>query len=327
MKTLYPLQFEPIFKYRIWGGDQLKDILHKNTDQSQIGESWEISNVEGDVSTVKNGELKGASLRTLIEDYKEALVGKRVYETYKSDFPLLIKFIDANLPLSVQVHPDDDLARKRHNSFGKNEMWYIMNADAEANLVMGLKESVTKETYQQAVANEEIGALLNHTPVNKGDTYYIPAGKVHAIGAGILLAEIQQSSDITYRIYDYDRVDSKTNQKRELHLDQALDAIDFDSSDNQPVSYNTTLNTPEKLVHTPYFKTDILAIDGSMAEDATNTDTFIIYMNVGDVEVTFKVGDAISTLKKGETLFMPATITNFTVQSKAKATLLKVYMG
>src|SRR6056297_3527835 len=214
----YPIKFNPILKEKIWGGKKLKSILNKQTNRDDLGESWEISGVTGNISVVANGEFKGFSLKDLLEEYKEKILGEKIYKEFDTDFPLLIKFIDANTELSVQLHPNDELAQQRHNSFGKTEMWYIMQADEGAKINIGFKESVSKEDYISRLEEGKIVELLNFEEVKKGDSFFINTGKVHAIGAGVLLAEIQQTSDVTYRIYDWDRTDDDGNS-RELHTD------------------------------------------------------------------------------------------------------------
>ena len=322
---LYPLTFTPILKYRVWGGTKLREILRKESIETSIGESWEISDVEGDQSVVNNGPLQGKSLHLLIREFKESLLGQKVYAKYQTEFPLLIKFIDAKLPLSVQVHPGDDLARRRHNSFGKNEMWYIMDAEKGAELVMGFSDNLNRESYLEAVQNQKIGSFLNQVPVVAGDTFYIPAGKVHAIGAGILLAEIQQSSDITYRIYDYDRIDQKTNQKRELHVNESVDAIDFDNVEGKPVPYELKENVSQPLVHSPFFKTNILKITDKTPREFHQIDSFVIYMNVGTNEAVFQYQEKDYRIERGETLLLPASISKVTIASK-DTVLLEVFM-
>ena len=212
---LYPLKFNPVYSYRVWGGEKLKTVLNKNYTQDSIGESWEISDVDENETLVSDGDLKGYSLKMLIQEFKGAFVGNRIYKQFGNDFPLLIKFIDAKTPLSIQVHPSNELAKERHNSFGKNEMWYVMEVEKNAELIVGFNKTVSKEAYVSHLESTKLDELLNIEKVQKGDTFYIPTGRVHAIGAGVLLAEIQQTSNITYRIYDYDRVDSKTGEKRE----------------------------------------------------------------------------------------------------------------
>ena len=234
---LYPLQFTPLFKYRIWGGEKLKTELNKHYNEENIGESWEISDVSGDETVVAKGVLKGNTLRDLTIEFKEDFVGKTVYEKFGEEFPLLIKFIDAKTPLSIQVHPSNEVAKMRHGSFGKNEMWYVMQADKDAELIVGFDEKIDTDSYKTHLENNTILDVMHHETVQKGDTFYIPTGRVHAIGAGVLLAEIQQTSDVTYRIYDYDRVDSKTGTKRELHNEMAIDVIDYEVHDTYKTGY------------------------------------------------------------------------------------------
>ena len=211
---LYPLKFTPIFKYRIWGGEKLKTELNKKYTAENIGESWEISDVSGDETIVEGGSLQGKTLKELTQQFKGDFVGNTVYEKFGEEFPLLIKFIDAKTPLSIQVHPSNEIAKKRHNSFGKNEMWYVMQAENEAELIVGFNQKISKEDYVNHLKNNTLKDILNIETVTSGDTFYIPTGRVHAIGAGVLLAEIQQTSNITYRIYDYDRVDKKNRTKK-----------------------------------------------------------------------------------------------------------------
>ena len=216
---LYPIKFEPILKERIWGGEKLIKTFKKESNKTNIGESWEISDVEGDISVVANGFLKGKSLRCLIKEFKAEFLGEKVYKQFGEEFPILIKFIDAKTPLSIQVHPNNKLAKERHNSFGKNEMWYIMDCDEDANLIVGFNKEVSQNEYGKALADSTVLEILNSEKIKTGDTFYIPTGRVHAIGAGTVLAEIQQTSDVTYRIYDYERLDATTGEQRELHTD------------------------------------------------------------------------------------------------------------
>ena len=249
MLSLYPFKFQPILKERLWGGTKLETVLGKSLDSDIIGESWELSGVSGDVSVVANGNLAGKSLQEIIESYKEDLLGKAVYERFGNDFPILIKFIDAKQDLSIQVHPNDELAKARYNSFGKTEMWYVMDADPDAKLIVGFNKSVNKEEYQKHLNNKTLTEILYYEPVKEGSTFFINTGKVHAIGAGTLLAEIQQTSDITYRVYDFDRKD-KNGNLRELHTELALDAIDYEKKDDFKVSYSKNENQINKMVLT-----------------------------------------------------------------------------
>ncbi|WP_067145737.1 type I phosphomannose isomerase catalytic subunit [Pseudotamlana agarivorans] len=321
---LYPLKFTPLFKYRIWGGEKLKTQLHKDYTEDCIGESWEISDVSGDETVVTRGALQGSTLKDLIKTYQGDFVGKKVYEAFGEDFPLLIKFIDAKTPLSVQVHPSNEIAKERHNSFGKNEMWYVMQADENAELIVGFDKEISKEAYKTHLENNTILDVMHHETVQSGDTFYIPTGRVHAIGAGVLLAEIQQTSDITYRIYDYDRVDSKTGKKRDLHNDLAIDVLDYKVHDTYKTAYKTAKNEAHTLVNSPYFKTNIIDVDVSINRDFTNLDSFVIYICVeGDVEL--QCNNSTYSINRGETILLPASINNVTLKSEG-AKCIEVFM-
>lgn len=312
---LYPLKFKALYKYRIWGGEKLKTVLNKNYSEENIGESWEISDVKGDETRVINGNLEGFTLKQLIQKYKGDFIGDHIYKTYGEEFPLLIKFIDAKTPLSIQVHPSDELARERHDSFGKNEMWYIMQSDENAELIAGFKEKVEKTAYKKHLENSTVVDVLNVEKVTEGDTFYIPTGRVHAIGSGVLLAEIQQTSDITYRIYDYDRVDNKTGEKRELHNDLAIDVIDYDVYNNYKTDYSKEKNISNTLVHSPYFKTNIIFLQGEIQKDYSKLDSFVIYICV-DGEFDLESDNTIYPLKKGETILLPASIGTINLKGK-----------
>ncbi|GGI57070.1 type I phosphomannose isomerase catalytic subunit [Winogradskyella haliclonae] len=321
-KPLYPLKFNPILKDKIWGGEKLSKYLNKVSTSNQVGESWEISDVEGDTSVVINGELKGQSLKNLLKDYHSDLVGEKNYEQFGDKFPLLIKFIDAKQDLSIQLHPNDKLAAERHNSFGKTEMWHVMQADEDSNLIVGFNQKVTPEKYLQHLENKTLTEILNFDKVEKGDTYFIEVGRVHAIGAGVMLAEIQQTSDITYRVYDWDRVDDQGNA-RELHNDLAIDAIDFNMKDDFRMAYSKTKNQSNKMVSCQYFTTNYIQIDSEL-EKKNSYDSFIIYICVdGKVEVNTVNGS--ETIHKGETLLLPAAIKNYTLKAH-QAQLLEVYV-
>ena len=323
---LYPLKFTPVFKYRLWGGDKLKSVLNKEYSEKNIGESWEISDVENDETVVAEGFFKGKSLKYLTETYKGAFLGVSVYEQFGNDFPLLIKFIDAKTPLSIQVHPGNEIAKKRHNSFGKNEMWYVMEADKDAELIVGFDEILEKKDYRSSVSDGAILELMHHENVAEGDTFYIPTGRVHAIGAGVLLAEIQQTSDITYRIFDYNRVDAKTGALRDLHNDLALDVIDFECHDAYKTNYETKTNASNKLVHSPYFTSNFLIVEDALQKDYSGLDSFVIYMCV-DGSLELNHNNESYSLKKGETILLPASIVTVELKSLSKQSkLLEVYM-
>jgi mannose-6-phosphate isomerase len=320
MKKLYPLKFKPIAQYRIWGGNKLNSILPKENQIENLGEIWSLSGVPGNVSKVESGGLKGKNLNELISEFKEKLTGKKVFEKFGTEFPLLIKFIDAAKPLSVQVHPNDEIAKKRHNSFGKSEMWYIMEAEKNAELIIGFKEEITKENYSKHLESNSLEEILNQIPVEKGDAVYIPAGRVHAIGAGIVLAEIQQTSDVTYRIYDYNRID-KDGKKRELHTDLALEAIDFNPVDEIKTSYNFIENQFNSLIETPYFQTKIYT--GNEKISVKENDEMRIYICT-EGKVNFNTKENLTELNQYETLLIPAEIPDFEIEPKKHSTLIEV---
>jgi len=322
MSILYPLKFKPILQDKIWGGEKLNKFFNKDSQSKLLGESWEVSTVPGNVSIVSNGDFKGTSLQALLNDYTSELLGEKNFRRFGTDFPLLIKFIDAKKDLSIQLHPDDELARKRHNSFGKTEMWYVMQADEEANLIVGFKGDVNKETYLEHLKNKTLTEILNFDKVTEGSTYFIEAGRVHAIGAGVLLAEIQQTSDVTYRVYDWDRVDVDGNE-RELHNDIAIDAFKFNMKDDFRVDYDNTINTTNEMVACPFFTTNFLPINGKVSK-RNAFDSFIIYMCVSG-EVKVETEQHSEVISAGETILIPASIKDFTLSS-AKGKLLEVYV-
>lgn len=321
----YPLKFEPILKNTIWGGKKLAQILGKQSEQSNVGESWEISDVKNNVSVVSNGSLKGKSLKELLNTYQGDLVGKRVFNVFGDKFPLLIKYIDANQDLSIQLHPDNELAKARHDSFGKTEMWFVMQADQGSNLIVGFKEPVTKEKYLDHLNQKKLADLLNFDPVDYGDVYFIPTGRVHAIGSGVMLAEIQQTSDVTYRLYDYDRQDADGNY-RELHTEEALDALDYSAESQYKTDYSKSPNKSSTMVSCEYFKTNILPLNESITLDHSQRDSFYIYMCVQGERAVFKGNGFTEELKYGETLLLPATMGSFMIEPEGNVELLEVSM-
>jgi len=326
MEGLYPLKFSPIYKDKIWGGDKIKSILDKDFGNlPNCGESWEISGVEENISVVTNGFLAGNSLDELIEVYMGDLVGDKVFEDFGIEFLLLIKFIDANDDLSIQVHPNDEMAKKRHNAFGKTEMWYVIQADKGSKLQVGFNKQVDKDEYLEKLEDNQLTDILNFEEVKAGDVYFIPAGRVHAIGKGILLAEIQQTSDITYRIYDYDRRD-KDGNPRELHTDLALDAIDFTIYPEYKTRYQPQANESTELVKCKYFTTNILEINNVVEKDYNKLDSFVIFICLeGSVEIKTESGS--ESIQKGETLLIPAAIKSVTLNpASSLVKLLEVYI-
>lgn len=326
MKELYPLKFKPILKEKIWGGQNLKSTLNKNIPgDKKIGESWEISGVDDNISIVENGFLAENELNELIEIYMGDLVGDRIFDQFGNEFPLLIKFIDANDTLSIQVHPDDELAMQRHNSNGKTEMWYIISTEKGAELISGFNHEMDKNHYLHHLKNNEIPKILNHEKVKSGDVFFIPAGRVHAIGSGIVLAEIQQTSDITYRIYDWNRKDEAGNS-RELHTEEALDAIDFKVYDNYKTEYQSIKNLNSPIVSNKYFETNILEFDQQIEMNYNLLDSFVIYMCLeGKFEIEYYESEKI-TIEKGETVLIPAVIEYLTLHPITESKLLEIYI-
>lgn len=327
MSQLYPLKFRPILKDKIWGGQKMATQLNKKfTHLPNAGESWEISGVEGDISEITNGILEGNSLQEAIEVYMGDLVGEKVYEKFGNEFPLLIKFIDANDDLSIQVHPDDKLSKERHNAYGKTEMWYIVQADKDASLISGFSAEVTKEEYIKHVENNSVESILNSETVKAGDVFFMPAGRVHAIGSGLLVAEIQQTSDVTYRIYDFNRKDDEGNT-RELHTELAVDAIDYTLEDNYRTEYDSLKGVSSEIVSCQYFTTNILELTESLEKSYNDLDSFVIYMCLeGDYTVSWGDDNSIK-VDKGESILIPASLENFNLTpDSGEVKLLEVYI-
>ena len=318
---LYPLQFEPILKERIWGGTKLKTFLNKPITSNITGESWEISTVENDVSVVVKGSLKGKSLNELINEFPEAVLGTKVYAQFGKQFPLLFKYLDAREDLSIQLHPNDELAKKRHNSFGKTEMWYVMQADTDARLIVGFKEKSSPEEYIKNLNNKTLLTILDTKKVKQGDVFMLDTGTIHAIGAGIVIAEIQQTSDITYRVYDFDRVEAN-GKTRELHIDLALEALNYEKIQAQRF-YSKTENIANEIVNCNYFTTNFIPLDGNI-EIHKNQTSFTVYMCAeGNFMLTFD-NESYSYMK-GDTVLIPAAITDF--QLSGKASILEIYIS
>lgn len=324
---MYPLKFEPILKQTLWGGDKIIPFKHLNETLPNVGESWEVSAVEGSESVVANGTDKGYTLPEMVRKYKEELVGEANYARFGNKFPLLIKFIDAKLDLSIQVHPGDELAKKRHNSFGKNEMWYVIAADKGAKLISGFAEEITPKEYKDRVHNGTFAEVLQTCAIEPGDVFYVPAGRVHGIGAGAFVAEIQQTSDITYRIFDYNRKD-KDGKSRELHTSQAMDAINFsDVQDDFRTEYERVQNEPVEMVASPYFTTSVYDMTEEITCDYSELDSFVIFICVeGSCRLTDDNQNEI-TLRAGETVLLPAAIQEVTIVPEGqRVKLLETYV-
>lgn len=325
MNKLYPLKFKPIFKDKIWGGEKIKTVLKKDfSPLPNCGEVWVLSGVEGNQTLIENGFLAGNELNEIVEVFMGDLVGDKTYQKFGAEFPILIKFIDANDWLSIQVHPDDELAEKRHNNLGKTEMWYILDAEEGAELISGFSKKVNKDGYQKHLENKTLKNILNFEKVKKGDVFYIPSGRVHALGPGILLTEIQQTSDVTYRIYDWDRID-ESGMTREIHTEQALDAIDFKVYDNYKTDYEPKTNETVKLIESPYFNTNLIHLTKPLKKDYSELDSFVIYICAeGKYELRYAEGTV--NIKKGEALLLPAIFEQVEIYPKAEAKILEVYI-
>jgi mannose-6-phosphate isomerase len=326
MSGLYPLKFIPVCLEKIWGGNRLKSLLQKDYGNlPNCGESWEISGVEGNISVVENGFLAGNNLQELVEIYMGDLVGDKIFKKHGMEFPLLLKFIDAADDLSVQVHPGDELSKKRHNAYGKTEMWYVVDAEDGTLINSGFNQEVTREKYLDYFNRGKLSDLLHYDKVYPGDVFFNPAGRVHAIGKGALVAEIQQTSDVTYRIFDYNRKDAHGNE-RELHTDLALDAIDFSFKTEYKIRYMAEKNSSSEIVSCDYFTTNLLEFDKELEKDYCLLDSFIIYMNLdGEFEIEFEGG--CERVKKGETVLIPASIETFRFKPvSALVKTLEVYI-
>lgn len=300
-----PLKFEPILKTIVWGGEKIAPYKGIETEQKHIGESWELSGVAGNESVVADGPLKGKTIAQLVKEYKADLVGKHVYENTGDEFPLLIKFIDALSDLSIQVHPNDELAAKRHNgSKGKTEMWYVVDAEPGAHLLSGLTEKITPEQYAAKVADGTITDVLARYEVHPGDVFFLPAGRIHAICGGCFIAEIQQTSNITYRIYDYGRL-GLDGKPREVHTELAKDAIDYTVYPDYRTHYEPRQNEEQEVVSCKYFTTSIYDLTLPYAKDLSEIDSFLVVMCLtgsGAIEVD---GEEVP-VHQGETVLIPA---------------------
>lgn len=323
--SLYPLKFEPILKDKIWGGTRLKTMLYKEISPANCcGESWEVSGLVGDESMITNGFLAENNLNELLEIYMTELVGEKNYEKYGLGFPLLIKFIDAQDNLSVQVHPDDELAQRKYGQSGKTEMWHVIASEPGSGLYVGFNKTVSKAQFEEAIANGTVEEVLQFYPVQPGDTFMIPAGTVHAIGKGVLLAEIQQPSNITFRVFDWNRLDDEGNS-RELHVQEALEAIDFDhQTDNFKVEYQPQLNKTVRLVRSQYFNTSLLEFDQPLNKSFVEIDSFVIYMCL-DGQILLAYGDERERLETGEVVLIPAEMEEVQLLPARKSKVLEVY--
>ena len=314
---MQPIKFNPLLVQTLWGGEKIIPFKHLNSDLTQVGESWEISGVKGNETVVSEGEFKGKKLNELVDELKGRLVGEANYKRFGNDFPLLIKFIDARQELSIQVHPTDELAQKRGKLRGKTEMWYIMDSDENAKLRAGMKEKITPEQYKQMVEDDTITEAIAEYKVKEGDCFFLPAGRIHSIGTGCFLAEIQQTSDVTYRIYDFKRKDKDGNY-RELHTEEAAECIDYNVEPNYRTEYTPVKNEGVALVECPYFTTAVYDLNEPMTLDYSELDSFVILIGLkGSGEITDNEGNT-TTLCEGETILIPATTSEVKVTGNTK---------
>lgn len=322
--VLYPLKFKPIFKDKIWGGRKIKEQLGLDFGSlPNCGEVWLLSGLWDEQSEVANGDFKGDEINDLVETFMGDLVGESVFDKYGEQFPLLLKIIDANDWLSVQVHPDDELAEKRGIGNGKTEMWYVMHADKDAELVMGFNREMTRMDYVKVMKNNTLREVLNYEKVEAGDVFFIPAGRVHALGPDIMVAEIQQTSDTTYRIYDWDRI-NEAGMSRELHIPQSVEAIDFAIPDQYKIEVQDVMNKTVPVVDCQYFVTNLLQLQGEMEKDYSNLDSFVILLcTEGNFSLVWKNGAVF--VKQGECVLIPNIVKKVSIRAERYCKLLEVY--
>jgi mannose-6-phosphate isomerase len=324
MNDLYPLKFNPIFKEKIWGGDKIHTVFGMNyAPLPNCGEAWVLSGYGDEISMVNNGFLAENQLDELIDVYMGDLVGEAVYEKYGSKFPLLIKILNANDWLSIQVHPDDKLAKSRHNDLGKTEMWYVADADPGAMLISGFNSKMNAELYLSHLNNGTIRNIMNYEEVRKGDVYFMPAGRVHALGPGLLIFEIQQTSDLTYRIYDFDRVDDQ-GIPRQLHTDLALDALDFTKHDSYRTEYKPEFNKTVPVVESTYFNTSIINFGIPVVKDYSGLDSFVI-LQCAEGKCILEFEGGTETLMAGEVILIPAIMERIQIVPVVETKILEIY--
>ncbi|HNQ69501.1 MAG TPA: class I mannose-6-phosphate isomerase [Bacteroidales bacterium] len=317
---LYPLKFEPIYKQKVWGGDKIKDIKSDQNVPNNCGESWEISAVQGDLSVVSNGFLKGNTIEEIIEIYMGEVVGDKVFDKFGIEFPILVKIIESKENLSLQVHPDNIIAAKRHNAWGKSELWYILNADPGSKLISGFNQNVNSKIFFDSIENGNFDNYLNKPEIKTGEVYYIPAGRLHSLGKGVTLVEIQQTSDITYRVYDYGRKD------RELHLDLAEDVIDYKQSKEIKTSYKHTPDISNNIIKNELFTVNFLPVMNTIIKDYYEYDSFIIYHLINGKITVITDGDNHTSITKGETVLIPSSLRNIKIIPQQYSEILEIYI-
>lgn len=316
-------RFKPLLKQTLWGGNKIIPFKHLDIQMESVGESWEISGVEGSETFVAEGAHKGKSLNALVRELKGKLVGEENYERFGDEFPLLIKFIDAQKDLSIQVHPDDETALRQGKPHGKTEMWYCLSSQETGNrsqkvpvLYNGLKKQITPEEYKTMVENDTITDVVASYEAYEGEVFFIPGGRIHAIGAGCFVLEIQQTSDVTYRIYDYKRKDKDGNY-RELHTKEAAESIDYTVHDDYRTDYLLSQDESVQLIQCPHFTTAIYDLTEPMILDYSELDSFVILIAVKG-EGTLTADGEETTFRMGDTILLPATTQEVKVEGEVK---------
>jgi len=316
---LYPLKFKPIYKTKVWGSNRIRQIKNDKNIPDKCGEIWEISAVEDNVSVISNGFLKDNTLEEAIEIYMGEIVGDKIFDKFGYEFPLLIKIISADENLSLQVHPDNEVAAERHNAWGKTEMWYILEAEKDSKLVSGFNKNTDEKTLLSVIENNNLSEIVNETEAKSGDVFFIPAGRIHSIGKGLTIAEIQQTSDITYRVYDYGRTD------RELHLDLAMDVIDYKKTNNTKTSYLHDPDKSNKIIQNEFFTVNFLPVMNILSKDYYELDSFVVYFCING-KLVIKYDEDMITIEKGETILIPADLKSLTLIPEQYSELLEIYI-
>jgi mannose-6-phosphate isomerase len=317
---LYPIKFKPIYKPKVWGGEKIKNLKSVKKTPDNCGESWEISALQGDLSVVANGFLKDNTIEEIIEVYMGEIVGDEVFENFGYEFPLLIKIIEAKENLSIQVHPNDELAAERHNARGKSEVWYVLESEKGAKLISGFCKNTNSNEFFDAIEKEDFENLLNIVETKAGEVYYIPAGRVHSLGEGNLILEVQQTSDVTYRVYDYNRKD------RELHLDLAKDVIDYSKTENLKINFSKKADNQNKIISNQFFTLNYIPIMNEIQKNYYNLDSFVVYFCVnGKVQIKTP-SNKTETLSKGETILIPAAIKDVNIIPEIYSEIIEIYI-
>lgn len=316
---LYPLKFKPVYKEKVWGGNKIAKIKNEPGIPEKCGESWEISGVQGDLSVVSEGVLKDNNIQELTEIFMGDLVGDKIFKKYGIEFPLLIKIIDATEDLSVQVHPGDEFAKKQHNAFGKTEAWYMLETDKNAKIVYGFNDNISQYEFLEKVKNNQVPDIVNHVPVSQGEVFEIPAGTIHATGKGVLLLEVQQTSDVTYRIFDYNR-----KEKRELHIDLASEVLNYSKTEEREITFSRKPDQSNRILVNEFFTMNFLPLMNIVVKDFGKIDSFIIYFCTNG-KILFDYAGQTYSLSKGETILIPAMINEIKIIPETYSELIEIH--